>query len=194
MLGQAELQAGQIQGQQDLVVCFADLVGFTRLGGRIEVEELGTVAGRLAEMAADVAAEPVRLVKTIGDAAMFVSREAGPMVDAALWLVESAEKADLPALRAGIASGPAMQRAGDFYGNSVNLASRVTGEARPGSVLCTQEVRDAAGDEFAWSFADKHRLKGVKEKLPLFRARWSEAHTADGKGGPRKRKADRPRK
>ena len=51
---------------------------------------------------------------------------------------------ELPSLRAGIAFGPALLRAGDYYGNSVNLASRVTGVARPGSVLCTREVRDAA--------------------------------------------------
>jgi class 3 adenylate cyclase len=52
----------------------------------------------------------------------------------------------------------------------VNLASRVTGLARPGSVLCTKEVRDAAPD-FEWSFAGKHRLKGIGDSVPLYRAR-----------------------
>ncbi len=93
------------------------------------------------------------------------------MVDAALMLVEAIEAAELPALRAGIAIGPALQRAGDWYGHPVNLASRVTGVARPGSVLCTQEIRDAAGDVFAWSFAGRHRFKGVREPVPLHRAR-----------------------
>ena len=65
----------------------------------------------------------------------------------ALRLVEAAEEAELPSLRAGIALGPALLRAGDYYGHSVNIASRVTGIARPGSVLCTEEVRDAAGDD-----------------------------------------------
>ncbi len=188
MLGQAELEAGHILGEQDVAVCFADLVGFTRLGGQVEVGELGTVAGRLAELATEVTIQPVRLVKTIGDAAMFVSREVAPLVDVALSLVEAVQEAEMPALRAGVASGAALQRAGDYYGHSVNLASRVTGIARPDSVLCTQEVRDAAPDEFEWSFAGRHRLKGVKEPVPMFRARRL------GSVETKKPKADRPRR
>ena len=77
----------------------------------------------------------------------------------------------MPSLRAGVAFGPRSQRAGDFYGHAVNLASRVTGVARPGSVLCTEEVRDAAPKEFDWSFARRYRLKGMSEPVPLYRAR-----------------------
>ena len=171
VLGLAELEAGDIAGAQELAVCFADLVGFTRLGGQVEVGELGTVAGRLATLSTSLTQAPVRLVKTIGDAAMFVSPRPGPLVEVALRLVEAFEQEELPSLRAGIAFGPALQRAGDYYGNSVNLASRVTGVARPGSVLCTQEIRDATRDEFHWSAAGRHKLKGVSGPTPLYRAR-----------------------
>jgi adenylate cyclase len=171
MLGRAQLEAGDVGNRQDVTVCFADLVGFTRLGSRVEVLELGTVAGRLSELAAAVTEAPVRLIKTIGDAAMFVSPEPGPLVGVALKLVEAFENEDLPSLRAGIAYGPAVISAGDFYGNSVNLASRVTGVARPGSVLCTQEVHDAAPDDYDWSRAGRYRLKGVSGQTPLYRAR-----------------------
>ena len=54
MLGRAELEAGQIAEAQEVAICFADLVGFTRLGGEVEVEELGIVAGRLVDLAAQV--------------------------------------------------------------------------------------------------------------------------------------------
>ena len=207
MLGRAEREAGQIANAQEVGVCFADLVGFTRLSGEIQVEEVGAVAGSLADLANDASKPPVRLVKTIGDAAMFVSTEIAPMVDAALTLLEAAEAGDLPALRAGIARGPAVQRAGDYYGNAVNLASRVTGAARPGSVLCTEGVRDAAPDQFDWSFAGKHRLKGVDGPQPLYRARRLKAGgdqkppADDGQGSSKpgrknakKQRADRRRK
>jgi adenylate cyclase len=172
-LGLAELEAGDIAGAQELAVCFADLVGFTRLGGQVEVGELSTVAGRLASLATSLTEAPVRLVKTIGDAAMFVSPEPAPLVEVALRLVEAFEAEELPSLRAGIALGPAVLRAGDYYGNSVNLASRVTGAARPGSVLCTREIRDAAREAFHWSSAGRHKLKGVAGPTPLYRARHS---------------------
>ena len=171
MLGRAELESGDALGSQELAVCFTDLVGFTRLGAEVEVLELGTVAGRLAELAASITEAPVRLIKTIGDAAMFVSPDPGPLVGVALKLVAAFEREELPSLRAGIASGPALVRAGDYYGNSVNLASRVTGVARPGSVLCTQEVRDAAPEDYDWSRAGRYRLKGVSGQTTLYRAR-----------------------
>jgi adenylate cyclase len=170
-LTQAERERGEVALEQEMAVCFIDLVGFTRLGTVVEADELGSVATRFAELANDVAQQPVRLVKTIGDAAMFISREPSTLVDAALGLIERAEEADLPSVRAGIAFGPTGFRAGDFYGHAVNLASRVTGIARPGSVLCTEEIRDASQDDFEWSFAGRHRLKGVGDAVPLYRAR-----------------------
>jgi adenylate cyclase len=188
MLGRAELLAGQVASAQELVVCFADLVGFTRLGGEVELQELGSVAGKLAELASEATESPVRLVKTIGDAAMFVSPEPAAIVQTALRLVEAVQNAGLPSLRAGIALGPTTVRAGDYYGPSVNLASRVTGIARPGSVLCTQEVQDAAADEFGWSFAGRHKLKGVAEPVPLHRARLLEAEGATDDPRPRRRR------
>jgi adenylate cyclase len=180
ILGREEREAGELRGAQETVVCFADLVGFTRLGAQIELQELGSVAGTLARLAAEVTVPPVRLVKTIGDAAMFVSPDAGPLISVALSLVEAIQQADLPSLRAGIAIGPALVSAGDYYGHSVNLASRVTGIARPGSVLCTQAVRDAAPDAAEWSPAGRQKLKGVPEPVALFRARPPAADSERG--------------
>jgi adenylate cyclase len=171
VLSRAELESGRLAVEQEQAVCFVDLVGFTRLGGELEAQDLGSVVGTFSDLAFEVTEPPVRLVKTIGDAAMLVSREPRPLVDAALRLVDAVQAADLPAVRAGIAFGATTFRAGDFYGHAVNLASRITGAARPGSVLCDKTVHDAAGEEFDWSFAGRHRLKGVGESVPLYRAR-----------------------
>jgi len=196
MITRAELATGHLVGEQEMAVGFADLVGFTTLGGQLEAEELGSVVAKFVELAADVAGPEVRLVKTIGDAAMFTARQPEPLVQAALRLLEAAERADLPSLRVGIAYGRALPRAGDFYGHTVNLASRVTGIARPGSVLCTQEVRDAAPERFDWSHAGKHRLKGVGDSIPLYRARplRDEPQGGDDGSGPRKPRAGRRRR
>jgi adenylate cyclase len=179
VLSGEERESGQLAVEQEQAVCFVDLVGFTRLGGELEAQELGGVVGTFSELAADVAQAPVRLVKTIGDAAMFVSREPEPLVNAALRLVEAAGASDLPATRAGIAHGPTSFRAGDFYGHAVNLASRITGVARPGSVLSDERVRDATAHAFDWSFAGRHRLKGIGEAVPLYRARPLDAAAAE---------------
>jgi len=193
MLSRGERHAGLLATEQETGICFADLVGFTRLGGQIESDELATVAGEFARLAVEAAAPPVRLVKTIGDAAMLACRDVEPLVGAALSLTRACEEADLPALRAGVACGTAGAAAGDFYGHVVNLASRVTGIARPGSVLCTEEVRDAAADAFDWSFARRHRLKGIGDAVPLYRAR-PRGSTDRGADGARRPKEDRRRR
>jgi adenylate cyclase len=173
VIGAADLASGEIGGAVELTICFADLVEFTRLGEEIAPEELGLVAGRLEEMATAVAEPPVRLVKTIGDAVMLVSSEAAPLVSASLALIAAAEAEgdEFPWLRAGLASGPTLPQSGDYYGRSVNLASRVTGVARPGSVLLDEATREAAGERFSYTFIGERRLKGIDSKIKLFRAR-----------------------
>jgi adenylate cyclase len=174
VMGTADLASGEIGGAVERTVCFADLVEFTSLGEEIAPEELGEVVGHFEELATSTVVAPVRLVKTIGDAVMLVSPEAEPLVEQTLDLVAAAaaEGDQFPVLRAGIATGPTLPQAGDYYGRSVNLASRVTGIARPGSVLVDAATRDAAGEAgFTYSFAGERRLKGIDNRQKLFRVR-----------------------
>jgi adenylate cyclase len=167
-----------LPGARHITAAFADLVGFTRLGEEVPPEELGQLANRLADLARDVAAPPVRFIKTIGDAAMFVCTEPAPLLDAVLKLVDITDSDnDFPRLRAGIASGSAVSRAGDWFGSPVNTASRVTAAARPGAVLAAEATRDELGDDagFSWSFAGARRLKGIKGEVKLYRARRGES-------------------
>ena len=167
----AERAAGKLPGGRQVTVCFADLAGFTRLGEAIPPEDLERVASRLAELAHDVAASPVRFVKSIGDAVMLVSFDPVPLLEAVLDLVDDAAANDLPRLRIGVASGCAVSRAGDWFGRPVNVASRVTAAARPGAVLVAESARDAVANAvgFDWSSAGARRLKGVKDEVKLFR-------------------------
>ena len=176
VIGRAEIAAGRLPGAQEITACFADMVGFTKLGEQLPPEELGALTGRLAELARAVADPPVRLVKMIGDAAMLVSPDNDSLLDAALELVQSAddEGEGFPSLRAGLARGGALPRAGDWYGSPVNHASRITAIAFPGSVLASEEVHDAAENPYRWSFAGGKRLKGIRGQVRLFRARPAE--------------------
>jgi len=173
VIGAADLASGEIKGTADVSVCFADLVEFTRLGEEIAPEELGSVAGKFEEMAVEVAKPPVRLVKMIGDAAMLVSTDPAATLDAAVGLVEAAkaEGDEFPFVRAGIAFGPAITQSGDYYGSSVNKASRITGVARPGSILVDEPTKEAVGEGYDYSYAGERRLKGFDGRAKLFRAR-----------------------
>ena len=166
----AERATGTLPGGRIVTVCFADLAGFTRLGEAVPPEDLERVASRFAEVAHGVAGSPVRFVKSIGDAVMLMSFDAVPLLHAVLDLLDAAAENDLPRLRIGVATGLAVSRAGDWFGSPVNVASRVSAEARPGTIMVAESTRDAAGNTagFRWSPAGARRLKGVSDDVKLF--------------------------
>jgi adenylate cyclase len=176
-----ERATGRLVDAQEVTVGFADLVDFTKLGERIPPHELGAVAGRLGDLTSDVVEPPVRLVKTIGDGVMIVSRDSDCLVRAALDLVTAAEAEgeEFPDLRAGVAHGPALTRSGDWYGRPVNLASRITDFARPRSVVAEKAVREQVDGDYRWSPAGKRKLKGIKGEVSLFRVRSPETDSDD---------------
>jgi adenylate cyclase len=165
--------SSEVERGLEVAICFADLVGFTKLGERLDPAEIGDLTQQLSEMAGDVAGGPVRLVKLIGDAVMLTSNDPKRLLDAALELVaRSEEKGEgFPLLRAGAAYGRVVARGGDYYGRPVNLASRITNMARAGSVVCDEAMHEALEDDYDWSYAGARKLKGIDGEQKLFRAR-----------------------
>lgn len=130
------------------VVGFVDMVGYTRMTRRVDEAELSAVLERFETLASDVIAERHgRIVKMIGDEVLFVCDDPADAAEIALTLAErSAEDEELPDVRAGMASGRVLGRFGDVYGSVVNVASRLTSLARPGTVLVDRELaRELAG-------------------------------------------------
>jgi adenylate cyclase len=168
-----ERTAGALPGARAVGVAFADVVGFTQLGEQMPPEDLGLLAIRLADLARDVVASPVQFVKTIGDAVMLVCSDPLTLLVTVLDLVDAAAAEDFPRLRVGLAFGNAVNRAGDWYGSPVNLASRVTGAAPAGTVRVNESARTAIGDppDIEWSSPEARHLKGIRGEVPLYGAR-----------------------
>jgi adenylate cyclase len=168
-----ERAAGILPGAREVAVAFADLVGFTGLGEQMSPEDLGLVAFRLADLAHEVVATPVQFVKTIGDAVMLVCSDPLKLLLTVLDLVDAAAADDFPRLRVGLAFGHAVNRAGDWYGSPVNLASRVTSAAPASTVRVTESARQAIGDPagIEWSDAEARHLKGIRGEVLLYGAR-----------------------
>ena len=169
-IGQVEREQGILPGARPVAVCFADMVGFTSLAERLEVDELGDVTEWFWLLAGEVTEPPVRLVKMIGDEAMLASPDAGALIATSLTLIDAAARDDaLLPLRAGAAAGPALRRAGDWYGRPVNLASRITSVAPEGALVVSGELRDAAGDSYRWAPAGTREFKGIEGEVDLYR-------------------------
>jgi adenylate cyclase len=169
LITEAERRDGELAETREMAIAFADLAGYTELGNRLEASELGSIAGRFAALAGAAIRPPVRIVKTIGDGVMFASPEVVPLVATLADLCKRAAEADppLPRVRIGADYGPATARGGDWFGATVNLASRITGSAKPGQVMVTEAVMERDGIS-AWKRKRKLRLKGVDGRVRVF--------------------------
>jgi adenylate cyclase len=84
-----------------------------------------------------------RVVKMIGDEVMFLVEDPRMAAEIALGLADaSRDAAGLGDVRVGLAYGPVLEREGDAYGATVNLASRATSIAYPGTVVVSPELRE----------------------------------------------------
>ncbi len=126
----------------DLTVGFADLVNFSGLSATLEVNRIGDLVEVFEARCADVVtSHGGRLIKTIGDAVLFVADDAGAAARIAFALLEVIGRdARLPDVRLGMASGPVVSRLGDVFGSPVNLAARLTALARRNRVLVDEET------------------------------------------------------
>lgn len=130
-------------------VGFADLVGFARLARRLPESGLAAVVETFEARASDiVAAAGGRVVKTVGDEVLFVAGP--PAVGADIGLqISAAMRADpiLPDVRVGVATGTVLQRLGDVFGSTVNVASRLTTYGRKGKVYVDSAMAAALDGE-----------------------------------------------
>ncbi|HEY7704459.1 MAG TPA: adenylate/guanylate cyclase domain-containing protein [Acidimicrobiia bacterium] len=160
-------------------MCFLDITGYTRLTqerGDMAAAELAGQLGRLVERTSvNYGGRPV---KWLGDGVMFWFRDPGPGVIAALDMVAAVASAGLPPAHVGLHAGPVVFQEGDYYGQTVNVASRIADYARPGEVLVSQAVVEASPDTGA-SFTEigPVELKGVTGPTLLHSAHRSSSLT-----------------
>jgi adenylate cyclase len=153
-------------------VCFLDITGYTRLTEERGDEAAAELAARLAGLVRRSAREHGGTpVKWLGDGVMFYFREPADAVLAALEMAEVVVSQGLPPAHVGIHAGPIIFQDGDYFGRTVNLAARIAEYARPGEVLVSQEVVDAAGGgPVTFTDIGPVELKGVRGALRLHTA------------------------
>ncbi|TXG92484.1 adenylate/guanylate cyclase domain-containing protein [Rhodococcus rhodnii] len=148
-----------------LTVGFADIVGYTSLTRKLGARGLGELLERFESASTEViTGNRGRVVKTVGDEVMFAVEDPAEAVEVALRLHEQVlvEESD-PTMRIGLALGPTLVRFGDLYGSVVNTAARLTGSARPGSILVDRAVADAVADDerFTLRHLRPRRVRGI---------------------------------
>jgi adenylate cyclase len=143
---------------------FADLVGFTQFTARHGDDRAADLAVSFHEHVLGLAAElGCHVVKGVGDAVMVRSENGDAAVELAKRILGLAEKEGFPPARVGLDTGPAVERDGDWFGSTVNTASRVTAAAGAGELLMTERTRRAAAGVSSIELSERgpRRLKGL---------------------------------
>jgi class 3 adenylate cyclase len=156
----------------DPTVVFVDLVGFTVLSADLGDAATAELAAKFNDQLINTSlSHDGRVIKTMGDGAMLFFEDAAHAVTAALDLLDELRQAGLPPIRAGVHRGPVVAQSGDYYGNTVNLAARITDYARPNEVLVSSSVLPEPIDAVDLEEIGEVTLKGVAQPVRLSRAR-----------------------
>jgi class 3 adenylate cyclase len=151
----------------DRTVGFADLVSSTAAVRGGSVRALARMVREFEELVWDVVASAGgRVVKLIGDEAMFVIEDPSRACDMALRLVDASPQP----VRVGLAHGTVVALYGDYYGETVNLAARLVNAAEPSTVTASASVRDSAESAFMFEPLPEQELKGFGAPVVFYRA------------------------
>ena len=171
----AQLAASGIvaSNERPPAMCFLDITGFTRLTSERGDEAAADLADVLGRLVMRVSVEHGgRPVKWLGDGVMLHFRDPGAAVVAALIMADEVPRVGLPPAHVGLHAGPVVFQDGDYYGSTVNLASRIADYARPGEVLVSRAVVDASAEhEGDFIALGQVELKGAPGLIELFVAR-----------------------
>jgi len=166
-----------------LAVLFADIAGSTRLYEQVgDTRALATVTRSLALAQDCAAAHGGRLIKTICDEVMLVFATADQAAAAASEI--QGRMSDLPpidgvrvAFRMGFNFGPAIESDGDFYGDAVNMASRLVGLAKGGQIILSRATADVLSSRHRGQLRDLDvmTVKGKEQDVGIVELVWQDS-------------------
>jgi adenylate cyclase len=173
-----------VSEQSSQTFLFADLAGYTALTEVMGDEEGARVVDGYCTSVRQLLPEyGAREVKSIGDALLIRVPKAESAVRLGLRIaLEVGAQHGFPAVRVGMHHGPAIERDGDFFGRTVNIAARVSALAGAGEVLVTEEIVQAGGDVESVHFLERgrHPLKGIDEPVLIYLASAGPEETPEG--------------
>jgi adenylate cyclase len=161
-----------VSGDAEATFLFADIAGFTAL---TEAHGDEQAVQLVEQFASAVQAELPRVggeyVKAVGDALMLRVPDPGDAVRLALWITRSAMSGhQAPSVRVGGNYGSAVERGGDYFGSTINVAARVSALAGGGEVLVTGRTAALAPDLEGVLYESRGRqvLRNVAEPVEIF--------------------------
>lgn len=159
-------------------VGFADIVSFTSQTAKMRSSELSNFISGFEAAARDVITRAGgRVVKTIGDAVLYIADDVTTGANVALGLAQAGRAdgaGEMPQVRVSLVWGRVLSRFGDVFGSSVNLAARLSDEAEPGTVMLDPSTAALLANDsrYALTAHPARPIQGLGEIAPV-RLQWA---------------------
>lgn len=166
----AERSAGTagLPGGVEVTFLFCDLKDFTAYAESHGDTAAISAIDRFFEVVEHERGPGGRLVKSLGDGAMLVYDDPADAVAAARRVIAAMRSPGLPGVHASVHRGVAIERSGDYFGGSVNLAARLLALARRDELLATADVVEPCRGTFEWKSAGERMLRGVATPVAIY--------------------------
>lgn len=174
-----------MSGEKDIAILMADLTGYTAMTEVHGALSAATIVEKYLELAEKAMFGKSRLLERVGDQLVIVSDSADDIAFTALRLMQhTSEEPNFLSIHAGLHFGPVLEKAGSFFGNSINLTARIAAMAKRNSILCSMEFVKTVKEKNQFYFKEigKVQLKNIKrpvhlaELLPLGKHDFSQIH------------------
>lgn len=179
-------QQQEVAEAAEVAVLFVDVSGSTKLydtaGDAVAVAAIDTCIALFKDKTEE---HQGRVIKTIGDEVMAVFPSAGDATEAAIEMQFGVDALPPVAgtklgIRIGFHAGPVVDRDGDVFGDTVNLAARLTGLATKGQIITSRESVDRLPPMLKSSCRQLYSIpvKGKANEVMLCEVFWQQSEEA----------------
>jgi adenylate cyclase len=159
----------ELAGAVDVSILFCDLKDFTAYAtAEGDAAAVDAIDGFVRTIDAE-RGEEGRIVKALGDGQMLSYTNSGEAVRAGARIIAGMRETGPLGVHASVHRGVAITREGDYFGGAVNLAARLLSVAGRNELVATNPVVDACGEEFEWKPLGLRHIRGVAERVEVFK-------------------------
>lgn len=160
-----------------VTIAFVDLVGYTSFASRVDDDEVRELIHAFHGLVREqIGRHGGFEVKQMGDGFMMAFSSPRRAVACAADIQRAAAPVSMLRVSAGLNSGDAIREGDDFFGHTVNMASRIADRAGPGQIFVSGSTRALAGNVDGSRFRDagRRRLRDIEGRHRLFEVLWRE--------------------
>jgi adenylate cyclase len=157
--------------EENIAILMADLSGYTALTETHGSSDAADLVEKYITIVHNSLVGDSELHGVVGDEVIIISTSADHLIYTALLIIQNtSNEVNFLQVHGGLHFGKILKRNNNYFGTTINLASRITNKASPGTFWCSTEFVNALSDQTAFTFQSRgsHSFKNITEEKEVF--------------------------